>query len=160
MRDGTTASYSALPRGGLTGIYRLTPYDLILLEYPHGFGVAPGDPIAGRLDEYFTAARLVPPRALLASGVACGEAGNQVASRGRHAQPGRARSRPHEGGFPELGKETKMPCGPATRPFADKNPAPPAPRAEAVRPILPLSAWYSGDCQANAPPVKLTFEAG
>jgi hypothetical protein len=52
-----------------------------------------------------------------------------------------------------------MPCGPATRPFAAQNPVPAAPKAEAVRPILPISAWYSGDCQANTPAFSLSFDA-
>ena len=52
-----------------------------------------------------------------------------------------------------------MPCGPATRPFSTRNPVPAAPKAESPRSILPLSAWYSGDCQSNAPAFTLTAEA-
>jgi mono/diheme cytochrome c family protein len=146
------------PRGGLTDIYRLTPYDLILLEYPHGFGVATEDPIARRLDEYLSAAglsRRVP--FLRADWLA-----EKLAVKAPLADDLRSLRELGEAlkkaGSPELGKEEKMPCGPATRPFAARNPAPPAPKAEAVRPILPLSAWYSGDCQAVQPPAAVSME--
>jgi hypothetical protein len=151
--------FSRSPRGGLTGIYRLTPYDLILLEYPHGFGLAPGDPIAGRLEEYFNSARLVRRVPYLRAEWLAEKLAMKSPLADDVRSLGELATALTKAGSPELGKETKMPCGPATRPLAAKNPAPPAPKAEAIRPILPLSAWYSGDCQANAAPFKLAFEA-
>jgi hypothetical protein len=143
------------PRSGRSGIYPLKPYDLILLEYPHGFGLTGDDPIAKRLDEYFTTAgiaRRVP--CLRADWLAEKLAKNAPLADDLRGL-GELATALQKSGSPELGKEEKMPCGPATRPFAAKNPAPPAPRAEAVRSILPLSAWYTGDCQANAPSFSL-----
>jgi len=147
------------PRGGLSGIHQLTPYDLILLEYPHGFGLASDDPFAQRLDEYFSAAGLARRVPFLRADWLA----EKLAVKAPLADDLRSLRELGEAlkkaGSPELGKEEKMPCGPATRACAARNPAPPAPRPEAVRPVLPLSAWYSGDCQAAQPPAALTFEA-
>jgi hypothetical protein len=52
-----------------------------------------------------------------------------------------------------------MPCGPATRAFGEQNPVPAAPAAVAARAVLPVSAWYTGDCAAAPPPVTLAVEA-
>src|SRR5207248_3891416 len=59
---------------------------------------------------------------------------------------------------PPFPKEENMPCGPATRAFAGLNPVPAAQKPAADRPVLPLSAWYSGDAQADRPPFTLTAE--
>jgi mono/diheme cytochrome c family protein len=149
--------FSRSPRSGLTGIYQLTPYDLILLEYPHGFGLAPDDPIAKRLDEYFAAAGITRRVPFLRADWLAEKLAMKSPLADDLRSLGELASALQKAGSPELGKEEKMPCGPATRPFAGKNPAPPAPKAAAVRPILPLSAWYSGDCQANAPSFSLSF---
>jgi hypothetical protein len=153
------ALFSRSPRGGLTGIYTLTPYDVILLEYPHGFGVARDDPFAGRLDEYLQSAGLARPIPFLrADWLAEKLAMKAPLADDIRSLAGLATAL-KEAGSPELGKEENMPCGPATRPFGGKNPVPPAPRAESNRPILPLTAWYSGDCESNAPAVSIGFSA-
>lgn len=145
-------------RSGRSGIYQLTPYDLILLEYPHGFGIAPDDPVAKRLDEYFAAASLTRRVPFLRADWLAEKLAVKSPLADDIRSLGELETALKKAGFPDLMKQENMPCGPATRPFASKNPAPPAPKAEAVRPILPLSAWYTGDCQANAPSLAVSLE--
>jgi Planctomycete cytochrome C len=144
-------------RSGRSGIYQLTPYDLILLEYPHGFGLAQDDPVAKRLDEYFTAASLTRRVPFLRADWLAEKLAMKSPLADDLRSLGELETALKKAGFPNLNKQENMPCGPATRPFAAKNPAPPAPKPEPVRPILPLSAWYTGDCQANAPAFSLSF---
>lgn len=62
-------------------------------------------------------------------------------------------------GFPKLGSEKQVPCGPRPRPFGGGNPVLAAAKPESAAAILPLGAWYSGDCQAATPPFALNVEA-
>ena len=62
MPGGTTASlFFRSPKGGSPDLFPLTPYDLILLEYPHAVALLPGDALTPRLTDYFAAARLARP---------------------------------------------------------------------------------------------------
>jgi hypothetical protein len=144
-------------RIGRSGIYQLTPYELILLEYPHGSGLAGDDPIAKRLDEYFAAAGITRRVPFLRADWLAEKLAMKAPLADDLRSLGELETALKKAGFPDLMKQENMPCGPSTRPFASKNPAPPAPKAEAVRPILPLSAWYTGDCQANAPSFAVSF---
>ena len=53
------------PKGGSPDLFPLTPYDLILLEYPHAVALLPGDALTPRLTDYFAAARLARPMPFL-----------------------------------------------------------------------------------------------
>jgi len=147
------------PKGGKQDLARLTPYDLILLEYPFAARLEPADVLAKPFDDYFQTAglgRRVPfIRAdWLAEKLAIkAPLADDLRSLGELAAELKKR------GSPELGKEEKMPCGPATRAFAAKNPVPPAPKTASVRPILPLAAWYTGDCQTEAAGFSVLAEA-
>jgi hypothetical protein len=52
-----------------------------------------------------------------------------------------------------------MPCGPSMRPFGGLNSVSRSPNPETSLPVLPLGAWYSGDCQAEPPAFVLKAEA-
>ncbi len=146
-------------KGAATGLFPLTPYDLILLEYPFGFRLPPEHPQFGRLNQFFKTARQIQPVPFLrADWLAVMLAKDKPLAddlRGllelRKALDGQ--------GNPDLGGEDKMPCGPKVRAFSGKNPVSTAPRPETGLPILPLGAWYSGDCQAEPAPFSLKMEA-
>jgi mono/diheme cytochrome c family protein len=136
------------------GLYALTLYDLILLEYPHGTRLAADHPLAGRLNQYFGKSGLaVRVPFLRADWVAERLAVKTPLAEDLKSLAALAAKLDDEK-WPALGKEDKMPCGPATRPFAGRNPVPAAAKPEAPRPILPLSAWYTGDTGPDKPPFK------
>jgi hypothetical protein len=147
------------PKGGNADIYRLTPYDLILLEYPHAVTLPPADALAERLNSYVQAARLARPAPFLRADWLAEKVARLTPLADDLKSLGELSAALQKQNPRELGKERNMPCGPATRAFAAKNPVPAAPKAESARPVLPLTAWYSGDCQANAPAFALTVEA-
>jgi mono/diheme cytochrome c family protein len=141
------------------GIAPLTPFDLILLEYPHAYGLRGDDRRAKPLGDYFAKAKLTRPVPFLrADWVA-----QQLAVKAPLAEDLRSlnalAAALKKEDWPRLGKEENMPCGPTPRAFAEKNPVEAAPKPAAVRPVLPHSAWYTGDSQADAPPFTLKAEA-
>ena len=151
--------FSRSPKGGEPDLVRLTPYDLILLEYPHAVTLPPGDALANRLDAYLQAARLARPVPFLRADWLAEKLAIKAPLADDLRSLGELAAALKKENSPDLGKEGKMPCGPTTRAFAARNPVPTAPKAEPSRPVLPLSAWYSGDCQANAPAFTLAAEA-
>lgn len=139
--------------------FRLTPYDLILLEYPHASNLPPADALAEQLKAYFEAAKLARPVPFLRADWLAEKLAMNTPLAEDLRSLGKLAAALKKEGSPMLGMEGKMPCGPTTRAFAAKNPVPAAPKVQSAQPILPLSAWYSGDCQAVAPAFKLTTEA-
>jgi hypothetical protein len=141
------------------GIASLTPFDLILLEYPHAYALRGDDRHARPLKDYFANARLARPVPFLRADWVAGNLAmhtplaedlrslNGLAAELKKAQ------------WPALGKEENMPCGPVPRAFAEKNPVQAAPKPAAALPVLPLSAWYTGDSQAERPEFTLKAEA-
>ena len=137
----------------------LTPYDLVLLEYPFGFQLPADYPETTQLNDYFKAAKLVQPIPFLRADWLA-----ETLGRGQPlAEDLKSLVELNEAlkkqGLPILGAENNMPCGPETRAFAGLNPVPAAPKPTADLPILPLGAWYSGNCQTEPPPFKLTARA-
>jgi hypothetical protein len=147
-------------KGAKDDIYQLTPFDLILLEYPHGAALTAGHPLAGRLNDYLTAARLARPIPYLR--------GDWVAEHLGKGKPLaddlRSLSELDEAwnkqGKPALGSEKGVPCGTVSRAFAGLSPVPAAPITKPAlgTPVLPLEARYAGDCQAERPPFELKAE--
>ena len=147
------------PKDGKPDMYRITPYDVVLLEYPFASALDPANGIAKKLDAYFAKtqlARRVP--FLRADWVA-----ERLAIKAPLADDLRSLNELaaalKKENSPELGKEEKVPCGTPSRAFAAKNPVPAAGKGSLVRPILPLSAWYTGDCQPDVPQFSLKVEA-
>jgi len=132
-------------------INSLSAYDVLLLDYPFGTTL-----VDKRFDDYFANAKLVRPipylradwlsRSLL-SGVNPLPLADDLKSLTELSAALKQEN------FPGLGQEGKMPCGPKVRPFgaAAKKPEP-------NFPILPLSAWHSGDVQPDPPPFELSAE--
>ena len=60
-------------KGAAAGLSTLTPYDLILLEYPHGFRLPPEHPLTARLNHYFKTTRQVQPVPFVRAGLVGGE---------------------------------------------------------------------------------------
>lgn len=146
-------------KGAPDDLYPLTPYDVILLEYPYGFRLPPDHPLAKRLGNYLKSARQVEPVAFarmdwLAEKLA---AGSPLADDVRSLEELRAALDAKK--QPALNREKDMPCGPETRAFGGRNPVAAAPRSLASLPILPLGARYSGNCQPEPPPFNLKVEA-
>ena len=147
------------PKDGKPDMYRITPYDVILLEYPFASALDPADGIAKKLDAYFTKTQL----ALRVPFLRADWVAERLAMKAPLADDIRSLNELatalKKENSPELGKEAKIPCGTPSRAFAGKNPVPAAEKASPARPILPLSAWYTGDCQPDAPQFSLKVEA-
>ncbi len=143
-------------KGAPADVYPLTAHDLLLLEYPHGFGVPADHPEAKRLVGYLAKAKpawSVP--FLRANWVSEALKENSPLADDLRSLADLSESLRKQGD-PALDKGEKLPCGPKTRAFAGRNPVPPATRPESPSPLLPLSAWYVGDCRVEPPPFKLT----
>jgi mono/diheme cytochrome c family protein len=146
-------------KGAPDDLYPLTPYDLVLLEYPFGFRLPPDHPLAKRLSQYLRTARLIEPIAFLRADwladklVRGSPLADDVSSLQELAGALEAQ------GAPALNREKNMPCGPATRAFGGRNPVAAAARPETSLPILPLGSRYSGNCQAEPPPFAVKLEA-
>jgi mono/diheme cytochrome c family protein len=147
-------------KGAKDDIYQLTPFDLILLEYPHGTTLPADNPLFPRLNEYVMAARLARPIPYMRGDWVAAqlEKGTPLADDLRSLTELDAALAKEDN--PVLGREKNMPCGTASRAFAARNPVPAAPNTKPTlgSSILPLSARYSGDCQAETPPFDLKAE--
>jgi hypothetical protein len=132
------------------GFYTLTPYDLVLLEYPHALALPGGHTLAKQLQEYLDSAKLTRPVPLLRADwvTTMLRKGTPLADDLKSLSELHAALRKREG--------AKLPCGPRPHAFGRLNPVPASPKAESPRTILPLSSWYCGDCQPMQPPFALT----
>lgn len=145
---GNAELFESVKQGAPGGVFSLTPHDLLLFEYPYGSRLLPGHRLEGKLNEYIAKAKLVRPipylrgdwvnesltgRPLLADLIALGELGATK-------------------------QGAKLPCGPSASPFRLTTAPLPTIRVTAERPILPLSAWYSGYVEAMPPPFTLTTQ--
>ncbi len=143
---------------GAEGLFPLTPYDVLLLEYPHAAAMPPTDPLAKPLRDYLAKAKLARPVPFLQ--------GDWVAASLKPGSPladdlkslTELHGELQKQKFPASGGEKNMPCGPKPHAFGGLNPVPAAAKAQPDRPVLPLGAWYSGDCQIEPPPFTLTAE--
>lgn len=141
------ATFDKLATGG---VYPLTAYDLLLLEYPPAGTAAQ---VPADLDAYLSSAKLARPVPFLRA--------DWVAD----ALFGREQPRPLAGDLKSLAelstalaKRERAPPGPAYRPF-DELKQPPRTSAPAVRAAaLPFTAWYSGDVAVEPPPSEVTVE--
>jgi hypothetical protein len=140
------------------GLHPLTPYDLILLEYPHGFRLPPGHPQTSRLNQYFKNARQVQPVPFLRADWVAEKLGKDMPLADDLKSLTDLQKSLKKQNSPALGAENNLPCGPETRPFAGVNPVPAALKPE-NNPILPLGAWYSGNCQTEPTPFTGKAEA-
>lgn len=131
------------------GIHPLSAYDVLLLEYPHG------SLVDKRFDDYFAKTKLVRPIAFLRADWV-----TRVLLNGKVTLPlaDDLKSLTELSAALADGKEDKIPLGPKTRAFDGQNPVPPAAKPEARLPVLPFSAWYSGDVHVDPPPFALTAE--
>jgi Planctomycete cytochrome C len=147
-------------RKGAEGVFPLSPYDLLLLEYPHASRLSPDNPLAKRLGEYMAKAKLVRPVPFLRADWVAGmlKLGSPLADDMKSLTE--LHKALENDGKPAVGQEKNpMPCGPKPRAFAGLNPVPAFPKLEPARPILPLWAYYGGSCQVEPPTIKLTAEA-
>lgn len=132
-------------KGDKDEVYPLSPYDLLLLDYPHGAALTAGNPLAAKLNNYFEQAQLARPIAHLRA--------DWLAEQLKEDAPLATDLRC----LSELAAGRNMLT--TSRPFRGANPVPPAAKPAAGKPVLPLSAWYSGDSQAEPPPFTLKAEA-
>jgi len=140
------------------GLASITPYDLLLLEYPHGFTLPPTDPLTKPLGEYLATAKLARPIPFLRADwlIDVLKRGEPLADDMKSlAELGESLKKQS---FPKLGDERNVPSGPTTRPFAGRNPVPATPKLNAILPVLPLSAWYTGDCHTEPAPLAVTAD--
>jgi mono/diheme cytochrome c family protein len=138
-----------------TDVVSLTPYDVLLLEYPFGFRLPGGDPLAGKLEQYFSRAKPIERipfirgdwmEAALDSDRSLAEDLCSLIDLGAALK---------KQDYPPQGKEEKMPCGlPVREAFNGKLPPPAGPS-----PILPIGSWYLGGCQTEPPPIKVQAQA-
>jgi mono/diheme cytochrome c family protein len=151
--------FTRSPKGGSNDLFRLTPYDLVLLEYPFAAALPPGDALAGPLGEYLSAAGLARPVPFLRADWLA----EKLAAKAPLADDLRAlgvlATALAKQNWPDPSAQKDMPCGPAARAFAGANPVPPSPKAGGARAVPALSAWYAGDCQAETAPFSLAFDA-
>ncbi len=141
--------FTTFNEGKTGGVFPLTPYDLLLLEYPH----LPTAPTPADLGRYLADAKMVRPVPFLRA--------DWLAD----ALFAREQPRPLAGDLKslaelsaELAKSGGAPAGPAYRPF-DELKQPPAvalPPARAA--ALPFASWYSGDVAVEPPPLAVTWE--
>jgi hypothetical protein len=132
----------------------LKPYDLILLEYPFGFRLTPDHPQAARLNQYFKTARQVQPIPYLRADWLAEKLGKDKPLADDLKSLTELRKALDKKDNPE---QDTLPCGPPMRAFLGNNPEPLAIKTERGTPILPLGAWYSGDCRTD--PVPFTLKA-
>jgi hypothetical protein len=136
----------------------LKPYDLLLLEYPHGFRLPPGHPLEERLNRYFKITRQLLPIPFLRADWL----GEKLAKDKPLADDLKSltelRKALEKQGNPVLGKQENMPCGPTLRAFSGGKPEPVLIKPETGTPILPLGAWYSGNCRTEPAPFELEAE--
>ncbi len=135
------------PGGGIHQV--LSVYDVLLLEYPHG------SMVDKRFDDYLTKAKLVRPIPFLRADWV-----TRVLLNGKVKLPlaDDLKSLTELSVALADGKEDKIPLGPKTRAFDGQDPVQPAAKPEPRLPILPFSAWYSGDVHVDPPPFTLTAE--
>jgi len=127
---------------GTASAYPLSPYDLVLMEYPH----ASSRPAA---EAYLSAAKLDVPVPFVRA--------DWLTAALRKDSPLAAELRSLTMLHTALagGAGAKLPCGPTPRAFGRLNPVPPIAKSESPLAVPRLSAWYSGDTQAARPPLSL-----
>jgi hypothetical protein len=136
--------------------YTMTPFDLILLEYPHGFALAPKDPRAGGLGRFLAATRQLRPVPFLRA--------DWLADTLRNNAINPPVNRPLAEELKGLvalaeakAKDPKArPCGVRSRPFFEMKPLEVPAVADRVA-LPPFSAWYGGSLTPD--PNGLKFEA-
>jgi hypothetical protein len=128
-----------LQQGAPAGVYPLSPYDLLLLEYPLAENAEGASRWPSALQDYLQAARLIRPvpylrgdwlSAALASSSPLAEELRSLTTLGQSLE---------QQGWPPAGREKEAPCGPVPRPFHSL----PFPAPSASPPSKqPMTAWY------------------
>ncbi len=150
--------FSRVAKGAPAEVAPLTAYDLLLLEYPHGSG-PPADPVdAAALAEFLTRTKAVRPVPFLRADWVAAVLGEQSPLAEELKSLAELSEALGTRGNPALGATAALPCGPKVRAFAGRNPLPAAPRPPTDSTLLPLFAWYSGDCRTEPPPFNLKAE--
>jgi hypothetical protein len=136
----------------------LKPYDLILLEYPHGYRLPLDHPQTARLNQYFKTTRLIQPIPFLRADWLAEKLarGKPLADDLKSLTELR---KAFEKKKSDLENPENIPCGPKMRAFLGNNPESLAIKPETGIPILPLGAWYSGNCRTDPAPFTLTAKA-
>ena len=134
------------------GVFRLQPFDLLLMEYPFAQQLSDG-PVRKRLDELLTSTAQVRPvpfvrgdwlADVLVSDQASGPLAGDVKSLA--------------GLEVSFARKTDVPPdGPITKPFTGAKPVVVS-AADGRTPIPPLSAWYAGDVTPEKAPFTLKAE--
>jgi hypothetical protein len=127
-------------KGAAAGLSTFMPYDLILLEYPHGFRLPPDHPQTARLNQYFKTTRQVQPIPFLRADWLAEKIGKDTPLADDLKSLIDLRQSLEKEGSPALGLEKKMPCGPKLRAFADRDQIVTPPRGKACR----FSRWERG----------------
>ncbi|VTT99943.1 hypothetical protein : Serine/threonine protein kinase OS=Singulisphaera acidiphila (strain ATCC BAA-1392 / DSM 18658 / VKM B-2454 / MOB10) GN=Sinac_0241 PE=4 SV=1: PSCyt1 [Gemmataceae bacterium] len=140
------SSFDKLTTGG---VFPLSAYDLLLLEYPH----LPAAPVPAALGGYLAGAKLARDVPFLRA--------DWLAD----ALYAREQPRPLAGDLKSLAelsaalaKPGRAPAGPAYRPFDELKQPPAVTRPAAQAAALPFASWYSGDAAVEPPPLAVTWE--
>jgi hypothetical protein len=155
--DGRELFFSA-PKGAAAGLSNLTPYDLILLEYPHGFRLPDDHPQSSRLNEYLKKAKQIQPVPFLRADWLAAKIGKDKPLAADLKSLNELQQSLKSQGFPPLRQEAKVPCGLKPRAFIDREQLTAAARPESL-PVLPLGSWYLGDCRTEPAPFAVKVEA-
>jgi hypothetical protein len=131
-------------------VFPMVAFDLILLEYPHGFT----DPLNGRLREFLGVTKQLRPVPFLRADWFADTLApktplaDDLASLVQLAEAWAKRKKDDE----------LMPCGPAARPFLGARPVTVPAKVEGRTPIAPLGAWYAGNVTPEADTFGLKVE--
>ncbi|MCI0699929.1 MAG: hypothetical protein L0241_02465 [Planctomycetia bacterium] len=139
--------FEKVDRNKVVGIASIIPFDLLLLEYPHGFLLAPEDPFSERLGAFFKQAEHLRPVPFLRADWL-----TNSLLKGKQSTPLADDLR----SLVELAEANDPPPGPVMRPFAGLK-ALTVPDSESGQRavIAPLGSWYAGDVSSIRPPFKL-----
>lgn len=137
-----------LQQGAPAGVYPLSPYDLLLLEYPFAENAEGASRWPSAIQDYLQAARLIRPvpylrgdwlSAYLASSSPLAEELRNLTALAESLE---------RQGWPPAGREKEAPCGPVPRPFHTL----PLPASALPPGRQPVTAWYrSAASPANLP---------
>ncbi|HEY1186130.1 MAG TPA: hypothetical protein VGE74_00675 [Gemmata sp.] len=133
--------WTQIDAGKPAGAFRLTPLDLLLLEYPFAGAVEPKGPLARLFADQIRPVAFLRGdwlRGALREGQQPSPLATDMAALVLLAPPG--------------GTDQN---GPIAKPFAGAKPLVVRPNTNGRLPIAPLSAWYSGDIAPEKPPFAL-----
>ena len=138
----------------------MIPFDLVLLEYPFGFTLPPGDPQAADLQLFFKATKQLRPVPFLRGDwLADALLDPDKPTVGRPLAEELKALVELSGAWAKRKKDDDlMPCGPVPRPFLGGKLLKPDPPPDGTLPVAPLGAWYAGDVTPEREPFTLKAE--